>query len=75
MASGDVARWLRAATGAQSSPSLPGTPIGRGRAMNWQPTSEQDQRAIEAVQQTLSSMFASTTALLQGMTFLHRVLG
>ncbi len=75
MASGDVARWLRAATAAPSSPLLPGTPKGRGRVMNWQPTSDQDQRAIEAVQQTLSSMFASTSALLQGVAFLHRVLG
>ncbi len=75
MASGDVARWLRAATAAPASSSLSGTPKGRGRAMNWQPTSDTDQRAIEAIQQTLSSMFARTTALLQGMTFLHRVLG
>jgi len=41
--------------------------------MNWPPTSDQDQRAIEEVGQTLSSMFASTSALLRGMKFLARV--
>lgn len=75
IACGDIARWLQAATGAPSSPSIPGTPKVRNRAMNWPSTSDQDQRAIEAVQQTLSSMFASPRTLLRGMTFLHRLLG
>jgi hypothetical protein len=49
MASGDVTRWLQAATASPASPSLSGMPKGRGRARSWQPTSDQDQRAIEAV--------------------------
>jgi hypothetical protein len=73
MASGDVTRWLRAATATPSSPSLPGTPKHRGRAMNRQNTSDQDQRAIEAVQETLSSMFANPSARLRGLKFLARV--
>ena len=73
MASGDLARWLQAATAAPASPSLCGTPKARGPAINWQPTSDQDQRAIEAAQQTLSSMLTSHSALVRGMKFLARV--
>ena len=73
MASGDLARWLQAATAAPASPSLCGTPKVRGPAINWQPTSDQDQRAIEAAQQTLSSMLTSHSALVRGLKFLTRV--
>lgn len=69
---------LEAASAAElaPAPALPGMPRVRRRPPSCLPRNDQDQRAIEEVQQTLSSsMFASPRALLQGVAFLHRVLG
>jgi hypothetical protein len=46
MASGDVARWLQAATAASSSSSssLSGTPKGRGRVVTWEAVQQFDVR-------------------------------
>ena len=55
------------------APALSGMPRLRGRPSGCLPRNDQDQRAIEEVQQTLNSMFASTSALLRGMKFLARV--
>jgi len=55
------------------APALPGMPRVRQRLPRGFPRRDQDQRAIKEVQQTLSSMFASTGAFLRGMKFLGRV--
>ena len=57
-----IAASMSQAGWAPASSSLSGTPKGRSRAMNWPPTSDQDQRAIEEVGQALSSMFARPAA-------------
>ena len=63
---------LQAALAAElaPAPALPGMP--RVRPPSCLPRNDQDQRAIEEVRQTLSSMFASTSAFLRGMKFLAR---
>ena len=68
---------LEAAVAAElaPAPALPGMPRGQRRQSGCLPRNDQDQRAIEEVQLTLTSMFTSTSALLQGLAFLHRVLG
>ena len=55
------------------APALAGMPRVRRRLPRDFPRRDQDQRAIKEVQQTLSSMFASTSALLRGMKLLGRV--
>jgi hypothetical protein len=66
--------FLEAALAAEPAPvrALPGMPKVRRLRPNCLPSNDQDQQAIEAVQQTLGSMFASTSALLQGMKFIAR---
>ena len=56
------------------APALPGMPRARRRPPSRFPKSDQDQRAIEEVQQTLSTLlFTSHSAVLRGLKFLARV--
>jgi hypothetical protein len=65
--------FLEAALAAKLAQARPGMPRVRRRPSSGLARSEEDQRAIRAIQQTLGSMFASTSALLRGMKFLARV--
>lgn len=54
------------------APALPGMPRAQRRPRSL-PRNDQDQRAIEAAQQTLTSMFTSHSGLIRGIKFLARV--